>query len=391
MKRLVVAFGLILGLTAVAHAAKSVSIDFTGDQPVAQGLKQVNNSAGSDGVTTIVKRGGKNVAQTGGTDAASNLYLQIDPAFKTDLKSVWVTVEYFDEGKDNFQLQYDGQDDPLTSERPDPRQKFDSQQFARQVWHLVGFKLAGGQAGGADLRINDGADGPEFIAKVTVSDEDPDFIHFPYAVNKITIDGKKDAAEWDGAYSVTLDRPQQDGVPGSPNWKGPEQFSGKYSFKWDENNFYILGEVRDATPRLNTVDDGVGYWNGDGTEQFLGLDDSDPERNSCVADKDFQIGLGLGKEVGWSIIAPGGETLNPVDNNIVVTDSTDGYLFEAQIPWARLAGNKVTAGQRIAWYMFANNSTVDPSTQEVALGPASRTGPSCNPSRWIRAMLDPKP
>jgi len=374
-----------VGLAGAAQA-KSVSIDFTGDTVVAQGLTQVNNAAGSDGVTTIVKKGDRNVAQVNG-----GLYLTIDSAFKTGLKSVWATVEYFDEGKDSFKLEYDGQDDAYQSERPDPRGKFDSQQFTRQVWHMVGFKLAGGQTGGADLRIN-AEEGPEFIAKITVSDEDPDLIQFPYAVNKITIDGKKDAAEWDGAYTVKLDKPQLDGVPNSPNWKGPEAFSGTYSFKWDENAFYVLGEVRDATPRLNTTEDGVGYWNGDGTEQFLGLDDSDPERSACAEGTDFQIGVGMGKTPGWAILAPNAQSLDPIGDNLKFgPDQADGYTFELQIPWARLGNSTVTPGQRIAWYMFANDSSVDPSAQEIALGPAGRTGPSCNPSRWIRAVLQPKP
>src|SRR5262249_23230934 len=99
------ALGLSLSLMSSAQA-KTATIDFTGDQPVAQGLTLVNNNAGSDGVLQIVKKGGKNVAQTGGTDAARYLYLQIVPAFKQGLKSVWVTVDYFDEGKDNFKLEY---------------------------------------------------------------------------------------------------------------------------------------------------------------------------------------------------------------------------------------------------------------------------------------------
>src|SRR5262245_48687539 len=109
-----VAVGLALGLALAACGnalAKQAVIDFTGATPVATDLKQVNNSAGADGVTQIIKKGGKNVAATGGTDAARYLYLALDPAFKQGLKSVWVTVEYFDEGKGGFKLQYDGQDD----------------------------------------------------------------------------------------------------------------------------------------------------------------------------------------------------------------------------------------------------------------------------------------
>src|SRR5262249_6651587 len=150
-----------------------------------------------------------------------------------------------------------------TAISPDMRKKYDTKAFTHQTWHLTDFKLAGSQQGGADLRIDDRAkddkDGAEFIAKVTVSDEDPDFVHFPYAVNPITIDGKATAAEWDGAYSVKLDRAQYD-ENNAANWGGPEDFSGTYSFKWDENAFYLWGQVRDATPRLN---DGGGYGPGE--------------------------------------------------------------------------------------------------------------------------------
>lgn len=387
--------GLVLGLTTSAQA-KSVSIDFTGDTPVSQGLRQVNNEPGKDGVTTIVQRGGKNVAMTGNTNAARYLYLAIDPSFKENLTSVWVTVEYFDEGRGGFKLEYDGPDGPTTlAVRPPQRWKFDSRAFQRQVWHLVEPNLKGGMEGGADLRIDDrggdNPDGAEFIARVIVSDEDPDFVRFPYAVNKITIDGKVDAGEWDGAYTVTLDRPHQDGVPASPNWQSPERFSAVYSFKYDENAFYVLGRVRDATPRLNTVDDGVNYWNGDGCEQFLGLDDSDPERTSCIEGSDFQVLIGVGEKPGWGYY-PGGESLDPIENNIAITNTEDGYLLELQIPWKKLNPDlQVRQGQRIAWYMFANDSMVDPSSQQIALGPAGRTGPSCNPHVWIRAVLQPRP
>lgn len=381
-----------LGLAGGAHAA-TASIDFTGDAPVAQGLTLVNNSAGSDGVVTIVKRGGKNVAQTGGTDAARNLYLKLDPSFLAENpKSVFVTVEYWDEGKGGFSLEFDGQDDALQTRAPNPRTKFDAQRFTSQTWHLVGFKLKGGQTGGADIRIND-IDDPEFIAKITVSTEDPQAVTFPYAATKITIDGKADAAEWDGAAKIVLDRPELDGVGGSPNWKGAENFSGTYSFKYDENALYVLGQVKDTTPRLNTTEDGVAYWNGDGVEIFLGLDETDPERMACAEGTDFQVGVGLGKTPGWAILAPAGSSLDPIGDNIKFgPDAADGYTFELAIPWNRLdASAKVTPGQKIGFYMFANDSSVDPSAQEIALGPAGRTGPSCNPSVWIRSTLGPKP
>src|SRR6266542_1151554 len=144
MYRFAVGFSLaaLLALGSAAEA-KQLEIDFTGDTPVSKGLRQVNNRSSTDGVTTIVKKQGKNVAATGGTDAARYLYLAIDDtAFKQDLKSVWVTVDYFDEGKGGFKLQYDGPDGTeTTAYDPAERGKFDSQDFQRQIWHLDEPKL----------------------------------------------------------------------------------------------------------------------------------------------------------------------------------------------------------------------------------------------------------
>lgn len=92
--------GMVLALASVAEA-KTVSIDFTGASPVSQGLTQVSNAQTKDGTTIIAQRGGKNVAMTGNSATNRYLYLAIDPAFKTGLKSVWLTVVYFDEGKDS--------------------------------------------------------------------------------------------------------------------------------------------------------------------------------------------------------------------------------------------------------------------------------------------------
>jgi hypothetical protein len=386
--------GLTLGLVGAAQA-KTASIDFTGDQPVVQGLKLVNNSAGSDGVITIVKKGGKNVAATGGTDAARYLYLALDPAFKEGLKSVFVDVEYFDEGKGGFKLQYDGGDDAYqTANFPPTGLTFDTMQFTHQSWHLSNFKLKGSMTGGADIRIDDrkedDADGPQFISKITVSDEDTNFTHFPYAVNKITVDGKVGAGEWDGAYAVKIGRAEQDAIRGAPNWAGPDEFNGTYSFKWDENAMYILAQVHDITPRMNDQTP-PNLYNGDGFELSFGTDDTDVER-TAYADTDFKFILSAGAKPLWQVLNMGEEKdLGDPGPNIVITNTSDGYLLEAQIPWTVMNNAKVTQGQRVAWSMFANNAHSTPSSQEVAMNPFGRTGISYNPAGWTRAVLDPKP
>ena len=100
-----ISLGLIPALAGVSEG-KTVSIDFTGASPVSQGLMPVNNR---DGALVMAQRGGKNVAMTGNSAASHYLYLAIDPAFKQGLKHVWLTVEYFDEGTDGFQVEYDAQ------------------------------------------------------------------------------------------------------------------------------------------------------------------------------------------------------------------------------------------------------------------------------------------
>jgi hypothetical protein len=323
------------------------------------------------------------------------MYFSADGAFK-DAKSVWVTVEFFDEGKGGARLQFQSQS--ATDEyaiRPAQIWGHDTQQFVKAVWHLVEPGLNGGMEGGADIRLDDrGADevdGPLCVAKVTISDEDPNFTTFPYAAKAPVIDGKDDGTEWQGAHSVVLDNPHQDGVGGSPNFVDKSQFSGTYSFKYDETNLYVLGKVTDTTPRLNTTDDGVNYWNGDGFELFLSLDDADVERTACEDGKDFHLFVGLGKTPGWAA-SPGPGTMDPIGNALAITDAADGYTFELAIPFKRLLDTATIApGQRVSWYMFANNSTVDPSSQQIALGPTGITGPSCNPHVWIRGVLGPKP
>jgi len=347
---------------------------------------------------------------TGNSDANRYLYLAIDPAFKQGLQHVWLTVEYFDEGKDGFQIQYDGQADAhATAASPATRVKFDTKEFTHQTWHLTDFKLAGGEEGGADLRIDDAMDGPELISKVTVSDEDPDFAHFPYAVNKITLDGKADPAEgWDKAYTVKLDKAQYDENNGA-KWDGPNDFSGTYSFKWDESALYLLGQVVDATPRLNdqnggSYNDQYGagqYWAGDGMEQYIGLDDSNPEiTDGMVVGTDFKVMISLGDVPKWAIADRG--VLNdgnpPIDLGeikdsiaIVNTDNPKGYVFEMRIPWNIYNKLKVTAGQRIRWTMYANNGKELPSDQDASMSPTGRDNLNKNIAAWQRAMLDPKP
>jgi hypothetical protein len=203
---------------------------------------------------------------------------------------------------------------------------------------------------------------------------------------------------------VKLDRAQYD-TNGGGKWGGPKDFSGTYSFKWDENALYLLGQVVDATPRLNDSGGyGAGqYWAGDGMEQFIGLDDSNPEITDGMVDPtDFKMMISLGTTPQWAIADRGvlKDGNPPIDlgdmkDNIAIVNTTNptGYVFEMRIPWnIHNSSDKVTGGQRIRWHMYANNSLeIGPSNQDVAMSPSGRGNLNSNIAGWYRAMLDPKP
>jgi len=397
MKRMAWALSAVM-LAAVAGVAQanSVWIDYSGPRVVSNGLTQVTSTLTGDSITQIVRRGDRNTAKTGGTDTAHYLALRISPAFKVGLKSVWVTVEYFDQGVDGFRLQYDGQSSATASVGPTPRAKYDTGAFLTQTWHLTGFKLQGGQSGGSDLRIEDrstdgAVDGPEYIASVTVSDVDPYFSFLPFATQKPALDGRIVSGEWEDAAMFTLDAPWYDAVPDSP-FTTPREFSATFGLKYDADNLYVLYAATDTTPRLNSTTDGANYWRGDGFEIYIALDDANPERTTYLP-TDFHVFVGLGPTPGWSLATTGPiTTLDPIGNNIGITNTATGYIAEVQIPWTRLSSSaRVQPGQRIAWYALANNSFVIPSAQQIALGPTGTTGAFEDPSRWIRGVLDLRP
>jgi hypothetical protein len=384
----------LLVSTAGAASAATAVADFSDPTKTSN----VTLVANADGKTTEVTEGGTKAVQTGGTadGTVGYLYLNVQDDLFKDSKALWVRVDYFDQGTDTWHVEYDTEDDPHARVASAARRKFDTRVWTSHTVKLLNFQLQGRQAGGSDIAITDEGDGPEIIRQVIISDEDPDTIRFPKVdpAKPITINGVKAEGEWDGALRFVLDRADQDVTN---NFESKEDFSGTYSYKWDEKGMYVLGEVTDATPRLNDAphDGRVGdYWAGDGFELFIGLDQSDPNRTTYQEGTDFHIFVGTGEVPGWAnqYFGVSSEDRGPVPaENIAIVNTDTGYMFEFFMPWTFLhADAKVTDGQMIAWYMFANNSRViGPSNQNMAMTPFKRNGPSGNPSRWATAVLEP--
>jgi hypothetical protein len=380
---------LLLSVAGGASAA-TATLDFT-DPTKTKDVALVSND---DGKTTEVTESGIKAVQTSGSDdgTVGYLYLNVKDDLFKDSKTLWVRVDYFDQGTDAWHVEYDTEDDPYARVASAPRRKFDTRVWTSHTVKLINFQLQGRQDGGSDIAITDEGDGPEIIRQVIITDEDPDTIRFPKVdpANPIAIDGVKKVGEWDGALSFTLDRPDQDVTS---NFESKEDFSGTYSYKWSEQGMYVLGEVTDATPRLNDQE-GVRAWSGDGLELFLGLDQSDPNRTTYQEGTDFHVFIGMGETPMWAnqYLGVSAEERGEVPaQNLVIVNTDTGYMFELFLPWTFLNEDaKVTEGQLIGWYMFANNSRViGPSSQNMAMTPFKRNGPSGNPSRWATGVLEP--
>jgi hypothetical protein len=404
MKGYLTALGLSLLLgTAGAASATTATLDFN-DTSKTTASTQLLASA-PYGKVTMLNIGGRNAVKTGGTSDNQFLYVALPKDLFKNSKAVWIVVEYYDQGTDTFGVHYTdntGADTPVLSYgSPAIITKHDTKSWATysSVLPTFGFTAAG--PGGADVWIDDQADGSEIIDKISVTDEDPSLTHFPHVdpAHPVKIDGVISPGEWDGAAVVTLNSASQDAVAGGANYPGPDKFSGVYYHMWDESGLYVRGDVIDATPRLNDQT-GDAAWNGDGLEEFLSLDWSDPTHTSYLDGTDFHVFIGLGDSPQMGIQSTQGDhdkgTI-PIENLVIKnTDNPKGYQFELYLPWKTLlddVGNtttKITAGQKIGWFMFANNSTViGPSAQENALDPVKRTGPSGNPSVWVTTVLEP--
>jgi hypothetical protein len=391
-------FTTLLGLAGSASAATAV-LDFADATKNAESKVVAN----ADGATTAVEKAGRKGVQTSGADGTNGyLYLDVTDDLFKGAKALYMNVEYYNAGTDQFQVEYgaietdaDGNktDNALAVANPPTKTKGDTQTWTTQVFTLPNPNLLGGMDGKADIRINDMGDGPEIIGRITISDEDPRHPNLPHVdpAKPITIDGVKKEGEWEDSYTFSLNAAEFDAISGA-NWTGKEDFTGTYSFKWDETGLYILGEVIDDDP-LHADRDNL--WENDGVELYIGLDQSNPGRTAYLAASDYQVITAL-QATPVRVVYRGtsgaeGKGPEPVAAGALAVVKTDnGYMFEYLLRWDYLnADFKPTAGQNIGFNMFGNDSDSDVGGQDTAMTPFKGQQMYANPAAWVTATLVP--
>ena len=419
MRARILATALLLGFWSLPALAQDEVSIILGETNKESGITLVEPEGGA---TTVVTKGGSQARSTQPPAGKTGGYMcfVVDKAFAFEgsVPDLYVTVEYFDEGTDQFRLEYDAVGEADTdivraAEGGAAFAKYDSKKWLQHTFHLTDVFFGKRQPGGADFRIFDmtfnpdtgeiaEGEGPEAIRKITISKVAPIAWHIKYTDTPVVIDGKLDDAAWQEAMVFRIDQAWQD-VIRPTKWTGPDDFSADARFAWDKDYLYVSYDCVDNVPRCNNDGPPNLLWQGDGNEVYFGFDQSNPGRTSYITGQDFQFIMSAGPNPTWAVYSMGGVVQNVEDGtlldpkgNLVVVDKPNGYLLEARIPWSAFLdaeGKPHTApapGQLVGFNVFANDGdNPDGPAQEKAMSFTGRPGAWGNPSAWATVQLDP--
>jgi len=150
-------------------------LDF-GVYPYQQGLRPAFNFP--DGAWLVTTLAGREAAYPDITATPNShfIYLDVSNAFIHATPSeVWVTIEYFDGGTDQWSLDYDSVNDPYTS--PESVELQNTGQWKRHTFHLTDAYFGGRESGAADMRLIDNywVDGQvNYFGRIWISKSAPD-------------------------------------------------------------------------------------------------------------------------------------------------------------------------------------------------------------------------
>jgi len=232
---------------------------------------------------------------------------------------------------------------------------------------------------------------------IKVSAVEPYVYHIVKAKAPIVIDGNITGDEWADAETMVLDKQAQ---VSAGTWDGPDDLSGVWRVKFDDQYLYIAVDITDDQPRINAYTDG-NVWQGDGIETYVGLDAYDPKRTAYNESRNYQWTIGVGPDIAWKIFRPtAGDRLPPdipdTEGNLVVKDhpagQKPGYVIEARMPWSGFPDVDTSLippkeGSPAAITAGINDTdTPDSTSRETAMLFEKTTEAWHDPSVWVRAM-----
>ncbi|HUU15633.1 MAG TPA: sugar-binding protein [Sedimentisphaerales bacterium] len=177
------------------------------------------------------------------------------------------------------------------------------------------------------------------------------------------IDG--DLSDWnlEGMTPAVLDVVEQVFL-GQSSWDGPEDCSGEFYLLWDDENIYMAGVVKDDWLSMNKS--GGDIWNADCIEVLFST-------TNAVAghDEHYQYGFDF-KEQRWNWCNMDGSGGREPDYlQVASTETADGYICEAAIPYGQMLSLDFSVGNTIGFHPVLDDT--DNGNRELQMTWTGRT------------------
>ncbi|MBI5831420.1 MAG: hypothetical protein HZB16_03810 [Armatimonadetes bacterium] len=196
------------------------------------------------------------------------------------------------------------------------------------------------------------------------------------ATGAIKLDGT--TAGWPGMPA--------DQIPAGRLVQGSSAGGVEASFKlcWDERNLYLMANVTDPTPRLNSHR-GDSIWSADGLELFIGWEKLDQTGGLLFTDRQVLLSGGEvdGQPQYYLANSPKQEPLTLVS----LPTAGRGYILEAAIPWSSL-GITPKVNQQLRFDLGVDDST-DGNSRRCQLMWSGTDRNSGDRGAWGTAVLLP--
>jgi hypothetical protein len=185
------------------------------------------------------------------------------------------------------------------------------------------------------------------------------------------------------------------------SWDSPEDSSGKFYLLWDDDNIYIAVVMKDDKISQNKT--GGDIWNADAIEVFFATTEAVAAHTSTTH---YQYGFNANNQRwNWCNMDGAGAT-EPDYLQIASSETADGYICEASIPYGQMLSLDFSAGNTIGFHpVFDDTDNGDRELQMTWTGLAAHDqsqgfghmflsdaevtpGPSSGPSPLSGAMLE---